>query len=513
MGGSVSAAGDVDADGFDDFLLGVPFHDAASFDEGQVQLRSGRDGSLLRSWVGARKAIRFGYSVAGVGDTNGDGVPDVLVGAPSDSPNGWVSGAAFLYSGKDGSELRAFRDCAIFENWGQQVVAMGDIDQDGCADFAIGSSSAGGPEARNSGRVRVYSGKTGAQLFEAKGSVYGQRLGASFASAGDVDGDGVNDLLLGIAGLGPSSVQVLSLPSGKLIHEFKEANPRDLLGAAVASAGDVDLDGRADFFLGATQYNSVQPKAGFVELRSGKTGQRIYTIQGSILNGGFGSSIAVLGDLVAIAAPRAGTYPNVSGGIVTLHRVRDGVQVAQLVGEQAGDYFGRALAAAGDLDQDGQLDLMVGAPMSSIPPTGNPRPGAASIYSPGLTSLRADAERVSLSKGGLIRLQGQGPKHYAGAAFVLLGSATGTSPGLRFGPVELPLLWDAYSALVLAAPGATVSPGMGVLDSKAAFVGVFSVPPASPAALKGLRLHHAWLALDLSGRVRFASNPISVLLD
>jgi hypothetical protein len=157
-----------------------------------------------------------------------------------------------------------------------------------------------------------------------------------------VDGDGVNDLLLGIAGLGPSSVQVLSLPSGKLIHEFKEANPRDLLGAAVASAGDVDLDGRADFFLGATQYNSVQPKAGFVELRSGKTGQRIYTIQGSILNGGFGSSIAVLGDLVAIAAPRAGTYPNVSGGIVTLHRVRDGVQVAQLVGEQAGDYFGRA---------------------------------------------------------------------------------------------------------------------------------------------------------------------------
>jgi hypothetical protein len=409
MGGSVSAAGDVDADGFDDFLLGVPFHDAASFDEGQVQLRSGRDGSLLRSWVGARKAIRFGYSVAGVGDTNGDGVPDVLVGAPSDSPNGWVSGAAFLYSGKDGSELRAFRDCAIFENWGQQSWLWAT------------STKMAARTSRSAARVRA-----DPRRATRDGSVStAARPGRSCLRRRAVSTvrDSVPPSLLrgtwtamasttccwGSRVWAPARCRCCRFPPESSSTSSKKPILATFWGRPLRALGmSTWMVGRTSSSV-LRQYNSVQPKAGFVELRSGKTGQRIYTIQGSILNGGFGSSIAVLGDLVAIAAPRAGTYPNVSGGIVTLHRVRDGVQVAQLVGEQAGDYFGRALAAAGDLDQDGQLDLMVGAPMSSIPPTGNPRPGAASIYSPGLTSLRADAERVSLSKGGLIRLQGQGP--------------------------------------------------------------------------------------------------------
>jgi hypothetical protein len=156
LGYSVAGAGDVDHDGHDDLLVGEPYWDGNYTDSGRAHLFSGSLGSAIFVKLGGG-SVRFGASVAGVGDVNGDTYDDFLVGAPSfDGFLGGLidCGEAQVFSGFSGLILHSFFGAASGDALGRAVGAAGDVNDDGRGDLVIGEPTAD-PNGSASGRARI----------------------------------------------------------------------------------------------------------------------------------------------------------------------------------------------------------------------------------------------------------------------------------------------------------------------------------------------------------------------
>ncbi|MCB9831800.1 MAG: FG-GAP repeat protein [Planctomycetes bacterium] len=299
-GQSVASAGDVNGDGFDDFLVGGGPFTASIPSPRFVELRSGSDGSLLYGYSDPPGTKLYGAAVAGVGDIDGDGRPDFAIGdptafAPSDPL--CCLGRVDLHSGNDGSLIYSLQPPSMTLNsrFGSALTALGDLNLDGFADFAIGAPHADfvGPEA---GSVFIISGVDGSTIRRLDGAASHDRFGRSVASAGDLDGDGLPDLLVGAPqGYGPNNqggyVKAYSGADGACIrHVFGNRFLLEEFGAAVSGLPDTDGDGIGDLLVGAPGYE------GAVWIISGRDGIVIDRIAGPHLNSGFGGAIASLGD-------------------------------------------------------------------------------------------------------------------------------------------------------------------------------------------------------------------------
>ena len=117
--------------------MGAPGNDNNGSGSGSARVFSGVDGSVLYTFEGDSTDERFGSSVSGAGDVNGDGVADLIVGAPFDRDNGVFSGNVRVFSGVDGSIIYSFDGDAAFEQFGQSVSGVGDVNGDGVADFLV----------------------------------------------------------------------------------------------------------------------------------------------------------------------------------------------------------------------------------------------------------------------------------------------------------------------------------------------------------------------------------------
>lgn len=275
FGYSVSGAGDVDRDGHADVVVGDP---AAQ----KVVVFSGRTGGSIWTLVaqGPPQFRRFGYAVADAGDVNRDGHADILVGAPSAST---FAGEAIVFSGRDGTVIHTLRGDWTGDYLGLAVDGVGDTNGDGYPDVAAGAPFAGlGQSNYQKGMVRVYSGRDGSVLHTIIGTATNELLGFCVGRGGDVDRDGSPDVVVGA--IGARRVDVYSGRSGQRIQSFT-GPPNEWFGASCAGAGDIDGDGHADF-IGAVSYDNVPSSPGLSRVISGRTGQVLMTLRGHKLSGG-----------------------------------------------------------------------------------------------------------------------------------------------------------------------------------------------------------------------------------
>ncbi len=257
FGISVSGAGDVNADNFDDVIVGAWYADPGGISNaGSAFIYSGADGSLLHRLDGVGSYDRIGYSVSGAGDVNRDGYFDVIVGAPyAGHGSTGDAGSAMVYSGLDGTLLYQWDGQLSGEELGHSVSDAGDVNQDGFDDFLIGAQ-AGGHSNGWAGTAYVYSGMDGALLFQWEG-VLGDKFGTSVSGAGDIDGDGTNDLIVGarFASHGgfslAGSAYIYSGANGSLLQRLDGGAAYDYFGGSVSGAGDVNGDGLDDLIISA----------------------------------------------------------------------------------------------------------------------------------------------------------------------------------------------------------------------------------------------------------------------
>ncbi|MEM7308670.1 MAG: integrin alpha [Planctomycetota bacterium] len=203
FGQSVAGIGDVDLDGIPDAAVGAPdlpgLFGSPSY--GAVYVFSNSEGApQLFAAIGENEDERFGYSVAGLGDANLDGVPDVVVGGPDAESFGNQAGRAAVLSGADGTQLLEVFGSGLTgsSHAGWSVDGVGDVNLDGYPDFAVGEpdySVFGGSALV--GRVRVVSTADGSTLATLVGTQAGERLGYTVAGPGDIDRDGLPDFAAG----------------------------------------------------------------------------------------------------------------------------------------------------------------------------------------------------------------------------------------------------------------------------------------------------------------------------
>lgn len=305
---SMRSAGDVDRDGTGDVL--VPFRDSAGI--GQVRVLSGADGSVLLRLTGASAGDGFGYSMASVGDLDGDGYPEIAVGARGGvgrqlDENGNelmrvrhddLQAYVRVFSGKDGRVLREIPHVFI-------VASAGDFDGDGRPEILLGG---GDGDRRTDGEVLVYSvakGKTLLEIHPAGGPGPEAReplhksFSASCADLGVLDPGGSRCIVVAEPEFGPienprGRAVLLDANSGKSRAETGETlGPHlDGLGSSLALAGDLDGDGVVDLLLGA-------PKRG-VRAVSGRTLRTLFTIYSPTIDDptwGFATNLDVLPDI------------------------------------------------------------------------------------------------------------------------------------------------------------------------------------------------------------------------
>ncbi len=302
---------------------------------------------------------RFGASVASVGDLDGDGVPEFIVGAYFQSTPLGQNGVAYVYSGATQTVLRS-HEAVIHADWtGWSVAAVGDMDLDGVPDYAIGHPQYDWPVF---GRVTVHSGATGNLIQEWIGTESLGFFGSSVAGAGDLNQDGVPDVLVGAiyGGGGNGSAFAYSGADGTILHQY-HATTGNYLGQAVANAGDVDGDGVDDMLIGAPNTNvGGAGAAGEAFVYSGATGALIYQYQGADQLDHLGRAVAGVGDLngdgnddFAIGMPSRELGGVSKAGSVFVYSGVDGSELYRLDGEAADNLFGSAIAAVADLDHDG----------------------------------------------------------------------------------------------------------------------------------------------------------------
>ncbi len=291
LGWSVACAKDVNQDGHDDLLVGAP---GAHGNRGMSLLFSGADGSVLDRWIGSQAQCRHGTSVAGIGDRNGDGWPDLLVGEPQGSPASW---SAYLFSGLDGEVLILFGGLG---GLGTSLSGVGDLDGDGKPEAVLGRfrDPTSGPLA---GMAWVWG--TTPWTFH-YGDDAADMFGWSVDGAGDVDGDGVPDVVAGapgdeLGGPAAGSLRVHSGGDGRLLHTFIGSDPGGGLGWSVAGVGDANGDGRADVLAGAPFAAKLVDSAGHARLFSGSDGSLLWSLDGDWEAGKLGFCVSGAGDLDA----------------------------------------------------------------------------------------------------------------------------------------------------------------------------------------------------------------------
>lgn len=380
FGAPVSGDGDADGDGVPDFIVGSPAADDPTGiqNAGAVQVFSGLDGSLLHILYGEQAGNGFGSAVDFIGDVDGDGRSDFAVGSPGFSPQPpfvLTAGSVYIFSGLTGARLFRVDSPNGKERFGQSVAGVGDVDGDAVPDVAAGMSCSGCSSFKG-GAVRVISGSNGSiiRLDFFPGPALLQ-LGYDVGAAGDANADGTPDVVasavLGGATV-PAAGDVYVYDGGNFsnISMSSGDDPLDAYGASVGPAGDSDGDGFDDVVVGDTGDSNdggatFPGSATVVRGQNGTTIRKVWGVEDFSL---FGQSVDgdfdVDGDDVpdfAVGAPFQDVGAAANKGVLHVFSGASGVELFTLGGDNVDDSFSTDVHGAGDVDGDGREDLIVGS--------------------------------------------------------------------------------------------------------------------------------------------------------
>ncbi len=252
FGYEVDGIGDVNSDGFDDLAVAIPGNDVNGNDAGAVQVFSGLNGSLIVSLYGDSSGDLFGASLSAAGDVNADGVPDLIVGVPFDDNTFVNSGSARVFSGSNWNILFTFDGDLASSALGFSVSGAGDVNSDGYADLIVGAPEMNGALSAT-GRVKIYSGLNGGQLYVFDGTSTSEELGYSVSDAGDVNADGFDDVIIGQSAdfvVGANRAYIRSGADGSIMEILSGNASNNQFGRHVSGAGDTNGDGFPDLIVG-----------------------------------------------------------------------------------------------------------------------------------------------------------------------------------------------------------------------------------------------------------------------
>lgn len=300
FGNAVDVLGDVDGDGTDDFLVGQ-FTDPSNADRGRVGVYSGSHAGVLLEVFGDQPADGFGLSVTGLGDVTGDSIPDFAVGAPSTRiPLG--PSYVRVFSGRDGSVVHTLASGPAA--FGRYVDGLGDVDGDGFGDFIIGTpkeNSISNPSLVEAGVATVHSGATGAILFQFSGASNYGHFGACVSAFGDVQLDGHADFIIGQPDAILSANGVIGFVGtysgrhGGLMREVRVpfADDHMYFGYDTAPAGDLNGDGRPDFLATRSNWHDRT----LVTAYSGWTAKKLFEVEQTAPSSHFGVKGSMIGGI------------------------------------------------------------------------------------------------------------------------------------------------------------------------------------------------------------------------
>ncbi len=353
--------GDVDGDGIADVVTSAPTHGGTSNDAGRVYVYSTKSGALLWKADGA-PGDQLGTGIEGAGDTNGDGIPDVIAAAPG-------SGKAFVYSGRDGRVLLTLTAENASDQFGRHADGIGDVDHDGFADVIVGAPS----NSASAGRAYIFSGKDGHALLTLSGEADGDSFGSAVAGWSDAKH---TLFVVGAPRAGPRhSGRVYVYDS--LTNHPKFTIDSDETGGAlggmfVSVLGDVDGDGVPDAYASDWLNSALGAQTGRVYVNSGADGRRLLALTGEEAGEGFGTSPSIAGDvdgdgradLIVGAWQFSGAA--IGAGKAYLHSGRDGKLLASYTCRTPGDTFGFDAVTMGDVDRDGTDDFLITSGWSGV---------------------------------------------------------------------------------------------------------------------------------------------------
>ncbi len=411
-GQSVAGGGDINGDGYDDLVVGSSWHNGSLIEDvvavGAAYIVYGpisgaynlslSDGKV----EGAAGQDRLGSSLSIVGDVDDDGYDDVLIGAFGVDIGGAVAGAAYLVTGpisgvisSESATASLFGELAG-DRAGSAVAGGSDYSGDGQADLLIGAYNAQGTEgAPSAGAVYMVLGTTtgSVNLSFADTAMLGEQAGDwagySVADAGDVNADGVADIIIGAPFLHPDGIYVGGayvvfgppdsgeMTLGDADRRYLGINNGDRAGYSVAGAEDVNGDGRDDLLIGAPNNDSGAAESGAAYLVSGSASSgslsgALATFVGEDGHDYSGSDVDGAGDIdrdgrndVVIGAAREDYSDSDAGAAyIYLGPLTGTLSLTdangKIVGAAADDYLGSAVSRAGDVNRDGYMDVIVG---------------------------------------------------------------------------------------------------------------------------------------------------------
>ena len=402
FGFSVNGLGDLNGDGYADVIVGARETVLGLGTAGRAYVFSGGGagaGTVLYTLVSpnASAAGYFGESVGKAGDINKDGFMDIIVGAPGEDLAGGKSGAGrvYIFSGNGGGLLYTFvsPNAESGGNFGQSVAAAGDVNNDTYPDIIIGANEnhGSGPANAKRGRAYIYSGNGGGLLYtlispNAEGYGYFGSAGSGSSSAavmgiGDINKDGYADVSVGARGETVGGISaagrayIFSGNGGGLLYTFISPNPvaNTYFGNVVNTAGDINNDTYPDMIIpGDGETVGAFTTAGRAYVFSGNGGGLLYSFISPNVqtDGRFGWSAANAGDMNNDTRPDiiVGAQKETVGGTIATGRayVFSGIDGSLLytfisANPETSGRFGKSVAAAGDYDNDGNLDIIIGA--------------------------------------------------------------------------------------------------------------------------------------------------------